>query len=1046
MTDFNSALTCLKQESLLDWTSSIASFMHGTDNNIFTCIFRDCNYSRSNGFEHPWDLSRHLLLHHKMIVEPLGEGRHPDIWNQWERSYLVNRPEEYSRLSWKDKYDFYNKMIARSVDWARFQRQHIGKPQLSPRQIALSEGSLLNSLRSTLWLKVRSEEIAAYVELKVLVIKLCIWLSFRSVFAMSTFGGILTDCSNTDSNVHSARVLKPAMDEILSKLQQLISLIIQLDDRLSNLISTVIKTRREFSDSSEEQFGDDSHEMADWISYDIARTIKLTRTLLQNFEESHNALIDSAMVSSASTSQSPCISPKSIPWRPATKSLQNPHEDNEFASEFLKFSAQALLLIKDALNTSETLRACLEIQYLSLPILSASILKSNWPRQAYGRLAKPKAKRWSEFRTTHHDIFGAKELRAANFTPLRSVSLPSLLREKLPSFIRPAAPLQKFEYAPLNEASGEIRLLTVKHDENLNRLSGKLSYCSLNEYPRYIALSYTWGGQKATETIVLDGIPLSITPNLASALRSKAVLDASSTSTPVWADAICINQRDVKERSRQVLRMRRIYGQASTAVIWLGTESNNSRDAFSLIRYLISRECKEETLSEYIGNPNFENQWLALCHLLQRDWWSRVWIIQEAVVSHLMLTCGDSIVDISNLDLLVRELDKIITLRQHNNINHNPDNRGIQRLKSLAFLRRWWQNSCADTVPLDLLTVLATSRSSFSSDRRDKLYGVLGLAGDSVEHVPVPDYGISLQEVYGGLVKSFVSQNVNLDIICYAGSSKADPTLPSWVPDWSDDACGPSLCRSAWLAEDMPNDRDVRVSMIIAPVFSKDLKRMTVWGYFIDNVAGVSGMGRFAGRISNSVYQSSHRRAYKGDEGIFQAIISSLSAAGKKKNYSTAHVFRRKLSEICQRGYTDTFGKDRLAQDPIHQWYQSNRHFRIEGRSLEYWFNLRPTPLQVDCKSSGDPDIDTFRSAFSKTMLRRRLFTTAAGYVGVAREPIEPRDLLCILPGCSVPVILRKKQHCFAFIGDTYVHGLTSGEFRMSEEKKITSLRTFTLV
>ena len=65
----------------------------------------------------------------------------------------------------------------------------------------------------------------------------------------------------------------------------------------------------------------------------------------------------------------------------------------------------------------------------------------------------------------------------------------------------------------------------------------------------------------------------------------------------------------------------------------------------------------------------------------------------------------------------------------------------------------------------------------------------------------------------------------------------------------------------------------------------------------------------------------------------------------------------------------------------------------------------------------------------------RRLFKTGHhGFLGLAPEKTNKEDLICILFGCSVPVVLRRHsspktlENYYEFIGECYVHGLMEGE------------------
>ncbi|KAK2057545.1 hypothetical protein LY76DRAFT_657086, partial [Colletotrichum caudatum] len=51
----------------------------------------------------------------------------------------------------------------------------------------------------------------------------------------------------------------------------------------------------------------------------------------------------------------------------------------------------------------------------------------------------------------------------------------------------------------------------------------------------------------------------------------------------LWADALCINQKDVPGRNQQVRMMGDIYAAARSAVIWLGEEPGEVEMSFWLV-------------------------------------------------------------------------------------------------------------------------------------------------------------------------------------------------------------------------------------------------------------------------------------------------------------------------------------------------------------------------------------------------------------------------------------------------------------------------------
>lgn len=126
-------------------------------------------------------------------------------------------------------------------------------------------------------------------------------------------------------------------------------------------------------------------------------------------------------------------------------------------------------------------------------------------------------------------------------------------------------------YEPLPCKSQEIRLLRVLS----NSISGEEGlHCQLRVHnlqedlgPAFKALSYCWGDEaEAKIAIKIHGVSFWIQPNLYDFLSQFRDEDASW----IFVDAICINQTDQIEKSRQVPLMGDIYRNATMVIAWLG--------------------------------------------------------------------------------------------------------------------------------------------------------------------------------------------------------------------------------------------------------------------------------------------------------------------------------------------------------------------------------------------------------------------------------------------------------------------------------------------
>ena len=132
---------------------------------------------------------------------------------------------------------------------------------------------------------------------------------------------------------------------------------------------------------------------------------------------------------------------------------------------------------------------------------------------------------------------------------------------------------------------------------SIRRIQCSLEVVSLDENPDYEALSYTWGAPVHDPLSRYDVRPwaaveqcqLTMTRNLHDALQQ---LRYEHSKRRLWVDALCINQKDRRERSRQVAIMARIYSGAKGVIAWLGLNNPDHDVAcvFALLRYMSSRE------------------------------------------------------------------------------------------------------------------------------------------------------------------------------------------------------------------------------------------------------------------------------------------------------------------------------------------------------------------------------------------------------------------------------------------------------------------------
>ncbi|KAJ3541341.1 hypothetical protein NM208_g4658 [Fusarium decemcellulare] len=391
-------------------------------------------------------------------------------------------------------------------------------------------------------------------------------------------------------------------------------------------------------------------------------------------------------------------------------------------------------------------------------------------------------------------------------------------------------------YTPLGDPSKNIRLLEifVRDSERRPPVTCRMRTVALQDAPPFAALSYVWGDPNERENIVLNSQLVPVTKNLEGALRCapsfQTIHPACGPTFLLWADAICIDQGNLGERTAQVKLMAKLYQQAECVFAWLGSQDElkafrslshvmdeiarlcESSNQSSILGPLISLKwlipypelCKNDTLSS--KDPKLKDTsllfnacWSAINDLLTRPYWTRVWIHQEAVLAkELILVCPTSAMFFEDLGVVAEALESLqCCLRRMP--TSKPNFVGSAVLYFLRDILDWTpivalmyvRNARSSGIPEDEFRrrcALATlSFGLDATDPRDYVYGLLALTGMNIE----PNYEKSPGEVYTefsvGWLETSQSSDPTRELVFLAdagiGIFGDEPSLPSWVPN-----------------------------------------------------------------------------------------------------------------------------------------------------------------------------------------------------------------------------------------------------------------------
>lgn len=536
-----------------------------------------------------------------------------------------------------------------------------------------------------------------------------------------------------------------------------------------------------------------------------------------------------------------------------------------------------------------------------------------------------------------------------------------------------------------------------------------------------------------TSPILLDGYPFEVTLNLKAALYH---LRFESSFRVLWIDAISINQRDVEERNQQVQAMTMIYKTAQRVIVWLGESRDGSDKAFELLYRKASgmrpspTQTQRDDILQKHASANIDPHISITTNispeeifLLNRPWWTRIWVVQEvAVAQDVLVQCGKSTVSWDILRKAYAGPPSVSSL-----CSSNSEQTLTKVFQKLDIIREIISGGRR----IELLDLMAGYRYCQATDPRDKIFALMGLIsprfGDSDERL-APDYAVPYEYIYMRTVRFLITATGNLDVLSYCDApydttnisnlisdsmfnKSVSPlldsdALPSWVPDWSRTATASPLHLRNSVSVQM--DRQMSVADD-SPIYKTSGNTRPFLRQSTDENALI-----LRGILFDKVKDCSGKSGHLSHEGNRGPIYDCLTLVKSSK------VRRYKSENDRSRAFLRT-----LVADFVH----GKRATESDVRALDDWTMLKEDHLGVEELSDPMKLTANVVEAVSAARNGRQFFMSEKGYMGLAPITTRAGDAVCILFGGQVPFILRERDDFgHSMIGECYVHGIMDGE------------------
>ncbi|GAP86951.1 putative heterokaryon incompatibility protein [Rosellinia necatrix] len=639
-------------------------------------------------------------------------------------------------------------------------------------------------------------------------------------------------------------------------------------------------------------------------------------------------------------------------------------------------------------------------------------------------------------------------------------------------------------YQPL-EGHLPLRLLLIHPGRPDDPLRTELVPTTIDDAKgSYDATSYTWGLPENPESINCGGSQVWIQRN-----AFHMILDLRRPDKPrkIWIDAICINQCDLDERAAQVSIMHHIYRCASATWVWLGRPDESSS---AVLRYAATLDAKkfvsefsdcqygtilakfteksyffDDSFNAGADANNLRDLATGIVDFLNRPWFSRVWIQQEASLSEkVQVVCGPDYIEWDNIFALAWIMCPKYTETWPDYI-HQKLSRTVNNIQAVRIIQKarhyHFQETYGPTdIGLGFEGLINTVSRYEATDPRDRIFAMGNMIINSGEWFEV-DYRIPWQILYTDIARRFINADA-LRFLQNAGRARQEPgtALPSWAPDYSYKEesefmiSAPALWKAGGSCHPALAPTTKASGSKVSPLPKGSRRQFPM----SDEVKA------FKGPMKSLLQSSASFRCLMSDEIIYIGEVVDTGTGTLEENIAQivenikkdiAYVgtlpestyingdtlleaYKLTLIMACD-AQQEIVGSDyvRAHWDEWFQWYEQG--------CTGYWDRRAPA-LNAAFESSGAAT--TFRFA-----------VTRHGYFGLVPRPARAGDELAIFQSYELAVVLRRlppttaptppppppplkagKQTAtaavvgrdcfFELLGDAYVHGMMENEAR----------------
>jgi hypothetical protein len=347
-----------------------------------------------------------------------------------------------------------------------------------------------------------------------------------------------------------------------------------------------------------------------------------------------------------------------------------------------------------------------------------------------------------------------------------------------------------------------------------------------------------------------------------------------------------------------------------------------------------------------------------------------------------------------------------------------------------------------DGTALDLEVLLISYRNSLSTDPRDKVYGIVGMAGQYKDQKALKiDYSMSKQETYIETIRCVIEWCMDfeqgpLNVICCSLLELSDRSLPSWVPDWApppDGKWNPEIVSMSYFYKAngaSPPDRAFEIEDGVLIVQGLKMATIDHFGAVPATSSGPSAFGTLDAKFMDEL--NAPKRVF------YTASKLAMSKSEHMPHSCKSQSVRRKefaRTMLCNHTAPTFDSPPTVPSEKVLQ------EFSEEIMS----FDERNNNWDAVSLGNSGPSNALLLSVVARNLRQYRFCVSSTGSFLMTPSFSKIRDIVCVLFSCDMPIVLQEKEGgYYTFVRECYADGIMYGEAiegLLGEKNKVVEFR-----